>query len=106
MGGEITGDIEGAMEAELEWVVRLGESSTRPITFLAMERAEVDGWRPWFEAAHRANQRGANLRPQVGNRCFGVLLGHQSKLNPFQYRPTYRDRTGQSPVARAGATHA
>ena len=98
VGGEITGDVEGAMEAELEWVVRLGESSTRPITFLAMERAEVDGWRPWFEAAHRANTRGANLRPQVGNRCFGVLLGHQSKLNPFQYRPTYRDQLANLPL--------
>jgi N-acyl-D-amino-acid deacylase len=98
VGGEVTGDVEGAMEAELEWLVRLGETSSRPITFLAMERAEVGGWRPWFEAAHRANERGANLRPQVGNRCFGVLLGLQSKLNPFQYRPTYRDQLAYLPL--------
>jgi len=90
VGGLITGDAEGAMESELEWLVRRGEASRRPITFLVMERADVDHWRPWFEAARRANQRGANLRPQVGNRCFGVLMGHQSKLNPFQYRATYR----------------
>jgi N-acyl-D-aspartate/D-glutamate deacylase len=100
VGGEVTGDVEGAMEAELEWLVRLGESSNRRITFLAMERAEVGGWRPWFEAAHRANERGANLRPQVGNRCFGVLLGLQSKLNPFQYRPTYRDELANLPLAK------
>jgi len=98
VGGEITGDVEGAMETELDWLVRLGESSNRPITFLAMERAEVGGWRPWFEAARRANTRGANLRPQVGNRCFGVLLGLQSKLNPFQYRPTYRDELAALPL--------
>jgi N-acyl-D-amino-acid deacylase len=98
VGGEVTGDIEGAMEAELEWLVRLGETSSRPITFLAMERAEVGGWRPWFEAARQANQRGAQLRPQVGNRCFGVLLGLQSKLNPFQYRPTYRDELAHLPL--------
>ena len=98
VGGEVTGDVEGAMEAELEWLVRLGETSARPITFLAMERAEVGGWRPWFEAVHRANARGANLRPQVGNRCFGVLLGLQSKLNPFQYRPTYRDDLAHLPL--------
>ena len=98
VGGEITGDVEGAMETELDWLVRLGETSNRPITFLAMERAEVDGWRPWFDAARHANTRGANLRPQVGNRCFGVLLGHQSKLNPFQYRPTYRDELAALPL--------
>ena len=98
VGGEITGDIAGAMEAELDWLARRGEASNRPITFLAMERAEVGGWHPWFEAARNANARGANLRPQVGNRCFGVLLGHQSKLNPFQYRPTYRDELAKLPL--------
>ena len=98
VGGEITGDIAGAMEAELDWLARRGEASSRPMTFLAMERAEVGGWHPWFEAARNANARGANLRPQVGNRCFGVLLGHQSKLNPFQYRPTYRDELAKLPL--------
>ena len=76
------------------WARRTG----RPITFLVMERPEVDHWRPWFEAARQANARGAHLRPQVGNRCFGVLMGHQSKLNPFQYRPTYRDHLAHLPL--------
>jgi N-acyl-D-aspartate/D-glutamate deacylase len=91
VGGEITGDVEGAMEVELEWLVRRGECSSRPITFVVMEQPQVDHWRPWFDAAREANARGAKLRPQVANRCFGVLMGHQSKLNPFQYRATYRE---------------
>jgi N-acyl-D-aspartate/D-glutamate deacylase len=90
VGGEIGGDAAGAMESELDWLLRRGEASRRPITFLVMERPEVDHWRPWFDAVREANARGAQLRPQVGNRCFGVLMGHQSKLNPFQYRATYR----------------
>ncbi|MEY2398359.1 MAG: N-acyl-D-amino-acid deacylase [Actinomycetota bacterium] len=90
VGGEITGDAAGAMEAELDWLVRRGENSNRPITFLVMERPEVNHWRPWFDAVQSANARGAHLRPQVGNRCFGVLMGHQSKLNPFRYRATYQ----------------
>ncbi len=90
VGGEITGDVAGAMEIELDWLLRQGGLTNRPITFLVMERPEAEHWRPWFDAARRANERGANLRPQVANRCFGVLMGHQSKLNPFQYRPTYR----------------
>jgi N-acyl-D-aspartate/D-glutamate deacylase len=91
VGGEITGDAAGAMERELEWLIRQGVRTNRPVTFLVMERPETDHWRPWFDAARRANEQGAQLRPQVANRCFGVLMGHQSKLNPFQYRPTYRD---------------
>ena len=98
VGGVITGDAEGAMEEELDWLLRQGERSGRPITFLTMEYTEVDRWRPWFNAARSANERGAQLRPQVGNRCFGVLLGHQSKLNPFQYRPTYRDELAHLPL--------
>jgi N-acyl-D-aspartate/D-glutamate deacylase len=90
VGGEIGGDADGAMESELDWLLRRGRASGRPITFLVMERPEVDHWRPWFDAVRAANARGAQLRPQVGNRCFGVLMGHQSKLNPFQYRATYR----------------
>ena len=98
VGGEITGDVAGAMEQELDWLVRQGEASGRPITFLVMEQPELDHWRPWFDAARAANARGANLRPQVGSRCFGVLMGHQSKLNPFQYRPTYRDQLAHLPL--------
>ncbi len=98
VGGEITGDAGDAMEHELAWLVRQGERTTRPITFLVMERPEVDHWRPWFDAVAEANARGAQLRPQVGNRCFGVLMGHQSKLNPFQYRPTYRDELAHLPL--------
>ncbi len=94
VGGEITGDAAGSMEAELDWLLRRGRASTRPITFLAMEQEDPNQWRRWFDAARQANSEGARLRPQVGNRCFGVLMGHQSRLNPFQYRPSYRELAG------------
>ncbi len=93
VGGEMTGDAAGAMERELEWMLRCGEVSQRPITFLVMQRgdgADPDHWRPWFDAARAANARGAQLRPQVASRCFGVLMGHQSRLNPFRHRETYQ----------------
>ncbi len=90
VGGEMAGDVAGAMESELEWLLRQAVQTNHPITFLVMERGEADHWRPWFDAVHQANAQGAQLRPQVGNRCFGVLMGHQSKLNPFRHRPSYR----------------
>jgi N-acyl-D-amino-acid deacylase len=91
ISGEIGGDEVGAMERELEWLVAHGESYARPITFLAMQRGnDPDLWRHWFAAVAQANERGAQLHPQVASRCFGVLMGHQSRMNPFQYFPTYR----------------
>ena len=90
IGGVEGGDPEGAMDAELRWLVDVAGRTSNPITFLVMERpVDPDAWRPWFETARRANAAGANLRPQVGSRCFGALLGHQSRMNPFRYAPTY-----------------
>ena len=87
----VGGDEPGAMDGELEWIVRLGRSTSRPITFLVMDgpRRGHD-WRRWFEEVRRANDAGATIRPQVGSRCFGMLFGLQSAMNPLRLRPTYR----------------
>ena len=90
IGGVEGGDPDGAMDDELRWLVDVAGRTSNPITFLVMERpVDPDAWRPWFETARHANADGANLRPQVGSRCFGALLGHQSRMNPFRYAPTY-----------------
>jgi N-acyl-D-aspartate/D-glutamate deacylase len=90
IGGIEGGDPLGSMDTELEWMIRLGRSAPNPITFLVMEsNTHPDLWRPWFAAVREANTLGANLRPQVASRCFGVLMGHQSRMNPFRYTETY-----------------
>jgi N-acyl-D-aspartate/D-glutamate deacylase len=90
IGGIEAGDPDGSMETELEWMIELASTTRNAVTFLVMEsNVEPDSWRPWFEAVHRVNAAGGNLRPQVADRCFGVLLGHQSRMNPFKYAPTY-----------------
>lgn len=91
IGGIDGGDPAGSMDGELAWMVRLARSAPVPVTFLVTQSTRApDDWRPWFEAARRANADGARLRPQVGSRCFGALLGHQSRLNPFRYTEAYR----------------
>jgi N-acyl-D-aspartate/D-glutamate deacylase len=90
IGGIEGGDPDGSMETELQWMLDLAARTRSALTFLVMEsNVDPDGWRPWFEAVHRVNAAGGNLRPQVADRCFGVLLGHQSRMNPFKYAPTY-----------------
>ena len=77
VGGEFTGDVANAMEGELDWLIRQGKTTTRPVTFIVMEQPDPGHWRPWFRAVHNANAEEAQLRPQVANRCFGVLMGLQ-----------------------------
>ena len=91
VGGVEGLDPEGAMDRELKWIVRLGESAPVPLTFLIMQTTfEPDAWRPHFKAVHEANAKGANIRPQIGSRCFSALVGHQSRLNPFKYAEAYQ----------------
>jgi N-acyl-D-amino-acid deacylase len=91
IAGTVAGDAPGAMDVELEWLLRAGTTHRRPITVLVMQHGdEPDGWRRWFEAIRGANAAGASIRPQVASRCFGMLVGHQSKVNPWLHRASYR----------------
>jgi N-acyl-D-amino-acid deacylase len=91
VGGVEGRDPEGAMERELKWIIRLGESAPVPLTFLIMQSSfDPDAWRPYFATVREANANGANIRPQIGSRCFSALIGHQSRLNPFKYAEAYQ----------------
>jgi N-acyl-D-amino-acid deacylase len=91
VGGEMGGDQRHSIDAEVEWISRLGARFGMPLTFLAMvNEQDPHDWRRWFAAVRDANGRGANVRPQVASRAFGMLMGHQSRMNPFRHRPTYR----------------
>lgn len=91
VGGEIGGDERHSIDAEIEWIARLGREHRIPLTFLAMSNEQdPDDWRRWFATVHRANSQGANIRPQVASRAFGMLMGHQSRMNPFRHRVTYQ----------------
>jgi N-acyl-D-amino-acid deacylase len=91
VGGEMGGDHRHSIDAEIEWITRLGTEFKIPLTFLAMvNEQDPHDWRRWFGAVHAANAAGANVRPQVASRAFGMLMGHQSRMNPFRHRPSYR----------------
>jgi N-acyl-D-amino-acid deacylase len=90
VGGVEGRDKPGALETELEWILGYGARTTRPLTFLIMQRTfEPDHWLGAFEQVREANRRGASIRPQVADRCFGVLLGMQSRMNPFRHSPSW-----------------
>ena len=83
-------DPAGAMEPEVDWMVRYGKQYRRPITFLILEHGPDFGvWRRWFDRVRAANEQGADIHPQVASRCFGMLFGHQSRMNMFKFRPSH-----------------
>ncbi|MGA9492918.1 MAG: amidohydrolase family protein [Mycobacterium sp.] len=91
VGGEMGGDQRHSIDAEVEWISRLGRQFGIPLTFLAMvNEQDPHDWQRWFADVREANAAGANVRPQVASRAFGMLMGHQSRMNPFRHRPSYR----------------
>jgi N-acyl-D-amino-acid deacylase len=90
-GGRAAGDPDGAAEAEVAWMARVSAAIERPVSFLVMQSEEdPEGWRRLLALADEAAAQGAELVPQVAARPFGMLAGHQSRVNPFADRPTYR----------------
>ena len=91
VGGEMGGDQRHSIDAEIDWITRLGRTYPIPLTFLAMvNEQDPHDWQRWFSAVRDANAEGARIRPQVASRAFGMLMGHQSRMNPFRHRPSYR----------------
>ncbi len=96
-GGEAAGDPADAYETEIDWMVRLAEATGVPVTFLVMQsHVAPERWRFQIEAARRARAAGTPVYPQVASRCFGMLVGHQSRANPFRNRPSYQALMGLS----------
>ena len=90
-GGEAAGDSPDAHEAEIDWIVRLAEATGVSVTFLIMQsHVDPERWRYQMDVSRRARADGTPVYPQVASRCFGMLVGHQSRANPFRTRPTYQ----------------
>ena len=54
VGGEMGGDQRHSIDAEVEWISRLGERFRIPLTFLAMvNEQDPHDWRHWFAAVRR-----------------------------------------------------
>ena len=90
-GGRTAGDAPNAAEGELGWMRRLAAETQRPVSFLLFENdPTATPWRRLLELTEAAVASGAPLVPQIANRPFGMLVGHQTRANPFAERPTYR----------------
>ena len=77
--------------AEFAWMTRLSKETGRPVWFLLTDRpTDPLRWRRLMGGVHRARSAGADITAQVAGRPVGVILGHNTSMNPFTFRPAYR----------------
>jgi N-acyl-D-aspartate/D-glutamate deacylase len=89
---------------ELDWMCRLSAEIGRPVTFAMLQiDAAPDLWRELLDLSADAASEGAQVFPQVAGRPFGMLLGHQTEMNPFGNCPTFAALAGLSLEERVRA---
>jgi N-acyl-D-amino-acid deacylase len=76
---------------EFAWMTRLSKEIGRPVWFLLTDRpTDPERWRRLMQGVHQARAAGAHITAQVAGRPVGVVLGHNTSMNPFTFRPAYR----------------
>jgi N-acyl-D-amino-acid deacylase len=74
---------------EIDWMTRLGAEIQRPVSFALLQLDPApDLWRKIMDLSLEAIDAGADLRPQVASRPFGLLTGLQTN-HVFAKRPTF-----------------
>ena len=77
---------------EFAWMTQLSKETGRPVWFLLTDRpTDPDRWRRLMQGVHRARAAGGHITAQVAGRPVGVILGHATSMNPFTFRPSYRE---------------
>jgi len=86
------GGMQGRFGDELDWMVALAAETGRLVTFILHQSDRApDEWRRILGLVAEARARGAEVKPLVGARPAGMLLGLESTLHPFMAHPTYRE---------------
>ena len=82
---------------EVDWMRKLSAEIERPVTFaLLQNQTEPELWRELMTESIAAADEGAQLRPQIAARPFGLMIGLQTH-HAFAKRPTFvalKERTG------------
>jgi N-acyl-D-aspartate/D-glutamate deacylase len=86
--------LHGDDHFDAEWGVleqMLGAAGGRPMSVSTMQRDHSpDQWRWILDHASKANDKGFDVRCQVGARGIGVILGFQATFHPFMGFPSYK----------------
>jgi len=80
------------VDAEFGMMRRLVEQSGRPMSFsLVQSDRAPENWKKIMGKLDEAVLAGLEMKAQVCGRPVGIMLGLELTLNPFSYRPTFRE---------------
>lgn len=76
---------------EFDLIDRMAEASGHPLSVSLMQRDQSpQQWRWIIERAEAAQQKGLDIKLQVGARAIGVILGFETTFQPFMGFPSYK----------------
>ena len=79
-----------ALEAEVDLICRVSQTSGRPSTFTLFQiDAWTNKWQEVINQVEKGNQDGANVYPQVGSRPTGLVFS-LATYHPWMLKPSYR----------------
>ncbi len=95
LGGE-----KYTQQEEHALMVRVSIASGRPVTFTLVQSPDYDPdtWREILSLTEEANDKGANIYPQVSSRPIGFLTG-LGGYHAFMRRPTYLREVAHLPLS-------
>lgn len=86
-------------DAEFDVLEAMARASGHPLSISLLQRQrDSEQWRKIVARAEQANDKGLNVRLQVGARGIGILLGLEATFHPFVGFPSYK-KISQLPLA-------
>ena len=103
----VVGEDLNAPEREVAWMRELARRTGRPVTYaLVQHNADPEAWRTMLKLATQAREDGAPLYPQVHGRSPMLLIGLETRTNPFALAPSWREVAGLPLAERAARLRA
>ncbi len=87
--GQPMAEEHSALEAEVDLISKVSQTSGRPATFTLFQVDSWSGkWKEVIAQVEEGNKSGANVYPQVGSRPTGLVFGLDT-YHPWMLKPSY-----------------
>lgn len=89
---------------EFEWMGQLSRETNLPVTFAALQSYMLEiPLDEQIATMREENSKGANIVAQIALRGNGIVMGWQTTVNPFNFKPTFmalRERPWDEQIAQ------
>lgn len=77
---------------EFDWMAQLSKETGIPVSFAALQSLSPDDTLGnQLATMRRHNEEGANIYAQIALRGTGIIMGWQTTIHPFMFKPTFAE---------------